>query len=279
MNTQQLSLEDMKEITLEGLIWLKNVCETHGLRYYLAYGTLLGAVRHKGFIPWDDDIDVWMLREDYDRLIQIASQAEDSSWQILSQKTQKKYLFPWAKVAHKQTVLEPSRFNNGFLYGISIDIFPLDGCPGGTLKEARENMMQLKAEYASRLRKIRPYSGGLEGIPNGFVQALKAAYYSCAQIIFGKLEDDLARWSDLQRSWKNTEYVSCALAPVPGVWPQAAFEDTEQLEFEKIPFAAPKDYDTILTMFYGDYMTLPPAEKRVTHHSFRAYWIDADGGR
>ena len=273
MNTKQLSLEKLKWISLEGLVWLKNVCEAHGFQYFLAYGTLLGAVRHKGFIPWDDDIDVWMPRKDYDRLMRIAPQIEDECWKILSQETQKQYLFPWAKVANKKTVLKPSRFNNGFVYGVSIDIFPLDGCPGETLKEAKENIEQLKEEYTRRFRLLRPYSGGLNGIPNGFVQVVKAVYYYVARILFGKPEADLARWSNQQRAQINTGFVSCSLAPVSGVWPRAAFEQSVLLEFEHNFFSAPKGYDEILTLFYGDYMTLPPVEKQITHHSFRAYWM------
>lgn len=151
--------------------------------------------------------------------------------------------------------------------------FPFRRMPGGTLEEARANMMQLKAEYTSCLWKIRSFSGVLEGVTDGFVQKLKVAYYNCSRIVFSNFEDDLNRWSDLQRVWKDTEYVSCVLSPVPGVWLRVAFEDTEQLEFKEISFLAPKDYDKILSLFYGDYMTLPPVEKRVTHYSFRAYQI------
>ena len=266
-----MSQEELKEISLEGLLWFKKVCEAEGLRYYLAYGTLLGAVRHKGFIPWDDDIDVWMPRQDYDRLIRLSARVEDDSWQILSNETQPRYLFPWAKVAHKKTVLTPSRFNNGFLYGVSLDIFPLDPCEGVTLAQAKEEMQALKQEYTRRVHRLRPYSGGSEGVPNRAVQAGKMLYYHAARVLWGKMEEDLARWRRLQRGKTEQPFVSCALAPVSGVWPRAAFEQTAQLEFENTMFDVPKGYNEILTLFYGDYMTLPPVEKRVTHHSFRVY--------
>ena len=109
-----LELEDIKRISLEGLIELKNVCEKYHLKYYLCYGTLLGAVRHKGFIPWDDDIDIVMPRKDYDKLLELSAEIESEKWKLLSSKNNKKFLFVFSKFCNKQTILKPSRFCNHF---------------------------------------------------------------------------------------------------------------------------------------------------------------------
>ena len=276
---KELSSAEIKSLAFQGLIWLRSVCEKYKLTYYLAYGSLLGAIRHRGFIPWDDDIDIWMPREDYDRLIDVANKILSEKWFLISHEIDNRYSFPWAKVCNTDTVLQPPRFNNGFLYGVSIDIFPLDGCNGKNYSEAKEYMNSLKKEYSETFNRIKPYTGGLEGVSSIYKKYAKKTYFCLAKKVFGKPGRYLDKWDSIQRNnkWDLCDYISCALAPVSGVWPKIYFGEKIKVQFEGELFSAPKCYDEILTLFYGDYMKLPPEEKRISHHSFHAYCnISAD---
>ena len=123
---KSLSLNEIKSVSLEGLVYLRDLLEKHHLRYYLAWGTLLGSVRHQGFIPWDDDIDIWMPRKDYEVLLSKINEFENSEWKIIHYSNNRKYLLAWAKLVNKKTICKPSVAATGICLGLSLDIFPLD---------------------------------------------------------------------------------------------------------------------------------------------------------
>lgn len=126
---KKLSLDQVKETALQLLIYVDRICEENDLKYSLYYGTLLGAVRHKGFIPWDDDIDIVMLRPDYDKLLSIL--AKDETYLLLDQSTRPDYRYTFAKLVDSNTYLESTQFYSGEdpELGVFLDIFPLDGVP------------------------------------------------------------------------------------------------------------------------------------------------------
>ena len=117
-----MTLNDIKKVSLDILISIHEYCKANGIKYSLGYGTMLGAVRHKGFIPWDDDIDILMMREDYDRFL---SGYKDSKFEVIDHKREKKYILPYAKVVDKNTVLFNSWMPDLKL-GVSVDVFPVD---------------------------------------------------------------------------------------------------------------------------------------------------------
>ena len=127
MSEKVLSLEEIKRIELGILEYLHQVCEKHDIKYFIDFGTLLGAVRHKGFIPWDDDMDICMLREDYEKLQDYLIANPDERYEVMSYKNNLNYVYPFMKVQDNQTYLleEDVRIDSNM--GIYVDIFPVDG--------------------------------------------------------------------------------------------------------------------------------------------------------
>ena len=273
---KELSLEEVQKISLDGLIYFADVCNKYQLRYYLAFGTLLGAVRHSGFIPWDDDIDILMPREDYDKFVDLSQYLEDEHWEILTYHNTEGYSFYWTKICNKATVLIPSRFTSGLLYGISIDIFPLDYMKSNTIADARNEIKEIQAIYSVIKKKILPFNTKTPGFINSIKRIYKKAYYN----IIGKRKYNLAQeYERLEKNFvMNTrgKNVTWFFSPSCDFFFATEWFDNNgecaELTFEGRRFTAPYNYHEVLKTLYGDYMKLPPKEKQITHHTYRAYY-------
>jgi len=266
--------EDIK-ISLKCLDYFIKICEKNELQYFLAYGTLLGAVRHKGFIPWDDDIDVFMLREDYEKLLLVAAKYETDDYMIHHYKFDKGFYLPWAILADKNTVVTPSRFYSGYLFGTHIDIFPLDACTGKTLEVANKYVSNLYSVYIKSIKKFKPYTINGNEIDQGIQYWVKYCYFIIASLLgdyrseWRRIEDKLSQYST-----NNSVYVvNFFNSETPKIFPTKDFDDFVLLDFEEKLLNAPIGYDDILKIRYGDYMILPPENERVTNHVGRTYYI------
>lgn len=125
----RLSEQEIKKVELDALLYIRKICQQYHLRYYLAWGTLLGAVRHKGFIPWDDDIDIMMPRSDYERLLELVPSLRHSYYKILSNPKNEDYYYTHAKMIDTRTLCVENDLQTIQNMGIWVDIFPLDGMP------------------------------------------------------------------------------------------------------------------------------------------------------
>lgn len=269
---KQLKIEEIKSLGFEVLCNFRQVCVANGLRYSLTGGTLLGAVRHQGFIPWDDDIDVMMPRPDYDRLMELGK-TEELPFRLLSwENSGEDYPYPFAKACHPDTVLiEDDTRPGGVELGVYVDIFPVDGA-GQSAREAKLRCMTFQVLH------------GLKICANwsSFRRSnLRKWYYEPARYVCYLLSRCLGRrlidWM-LFRTISACDFASsCYAGRLVGdfgsreIMPRTIFEDLTELTFEGQKFAAIRQADLFLTQLYGDYMQLPPEEKRVTHHHFVAY--------
>ena len=250
-----MDMQKIKSIELEMLKEFIAVCEKHTLSYFLIGGTALGAVRHGGFIPWDDDIDIGMPRDDYEKFLTVAQNNLSHGLFLQTYETDPEYLQCFAKIRNSNTTfLESSAARLKINHGVFIDIFPLDGCENYDAYAKKAKM--LKARITSRLNVKRSLKGKLIVLLSKlFHPSLKKAQ------------------RDLINLWKSTPYATAeCVANFGGAWgkkevvPRAFFGKGSVGNFEGISVRLPERVDEYLTAIYGDYMTPPPPEKQIAHH-------------
>lgn len=266
---RRIADEELKRIQIEILNEINEICHKIGIRYTLAYGTLIGAVRHGGYIPWDDDIDLLMLSEDFYKLV---SYYEDHStrYRIACYDTMgSRYRKLHAKVYDPDTVIDEHNSKTSGL-GVNIDILILYDI-GGTKREAVRNFRRirfgLESIIASNWNKYEINRG-------------KSVLYNIAKLFFfimGKMIPYKVLYErtikKLRSFGGNTKYVISLGSPyrTTDIHDRELFEKLTNLSFENNLYYAIEGYDSFLTKIYGDYMKLPPEEKRITHHDFIPY--------
>lgn len=257
---QQLGSQEIKSILLDMLVFFHQFCEEHQLRYFLNSGTLLGAVRHQGFIPWDDDVDIIMPREDYEKFRRIYSPGQGKEWYVLHDyRTDATYAYPFLKMSDERTVLIPPGKDNISPMGIFIDIFPLDGMPQTSLG-ARVHMWGMV--LLRRLAVLSSLHTGIKGrnpIKSAIVCIVKCIpLFSSPQFWNRMIDQNAVRFLlDGSRYAGNSVWgnVNCQTVR------REAYASVTRLDFEGHSFYVPCGYDHYLTVCYGDYMTPPPPDK------------------
>ena len=264
---KELTLQELKEIEFEILKMFDAFCKENNIRYYLSHGTLLGAIRYKKFIPWDDDVDLLIPREDYNRMIELFQDTE--RYKLFAFEKNPNYRYPIAKLCDMTTRKDEFSYNNGVELGVDIDLFPLDYWDDDLdkakkeVKYIRKNMFRLGLTKLKKPDSINPAKRFVKGIAMTFYKTFGSAYFI----------KKIIKASDREEQ-KGSKYLGCKAWCVygeKGIIPADAFSETIEIEFEGEKFPAPKGYDKYLTCLYGDYLPEPPKEKQKTHHSFKAY--------
>lgn len=263
---QKIDAIQLKKLQLDILQYVSEFCEANDIHYWLDGGTLIGAIRHKGYIPWDDDIDLGMLRSDYDRFSELFNQKQaNSPYEFKSASTDKQFHIPFGKVLDKRTILyEPDE--QGEKSAVGVDIFVYDNAPDD------DELLQKMYEKRDAYRKMDT-TQSLNHTPTGNILRRGALYvlHGILQLwpkhfFARKIAENAKKYNGMptQRIGNFTGYVRyvCDKRVVD------SFVDTE---FEGKQYKIPVGYDEWLRSVYGDYMQLPPVEKRVSHHSFVAY--------
>ena len=265
---REITIDELKELQLEMLKKIHSFCEKHRIQYFLGYGTLIGAVRHKGYIPWDDDIDIIMPRSDYDRFVQMFN-GVDPVLKLYAPEINPNYYAPYANIVDTRTVLiEKEMSHRGMQLGIKIDVFPIDSVPQDLVDY--QNFYNKMIRYNKILRVKRIKFQSIEGYRKFFILVKKILYglYSYSSIQ-KKIMDSVHRVKNSESS-----YVDNAVFTVyhNKRFKKELIKSAVKVEFEGFLFNAPVGYDKYLRTIYGDYMSLPPEDKRVPHHGFTAYW-------
>ena len=259
------TLKSLQEGELEILKKFIEVCEILHLRYFLDSGTLLGAIRHEGFIPWDDDIDVTMPRPDYEVFLEKGQQYLGKRYFVQTNITDPEYTNTYAKIRDSETTfIESAVKNRNINHGLYIDIFPYDGYE--TNRKIR-NFLDKKIEALLNIQIMKYYTMPFKQI--SFKERVMQILSDC---LFGSytLEKVLQRKEKIHKRYKyeDKEIIKCFsyFSTTNITYDKKTFGDGIIKKFEKLDVKVPEKFDKYLTIMYGDYKKLPPIEKQKPHH-------------
>lgn len=263
---KEINLEELKLLQLEILYKIDIFCKKNNIKYFLSAGSLIGAVRHGGYIPWDDDIDIMMLRTDYDKFIQsfngyyeyLVVDAPELNWN---------YYAPYANIFDNRTILDEGyNGHRGQNIGVKIDLFPYDNLPESdiiykitqwivlrlnSLLGLKRSLMpfkklSIKKQIGKMLFCWLPYS-----IIQRFIHTIAVSNMHSVN------SDVFLRTFDITKLMRA---------------PKELFDTAIYMKFENNMFPVPVGYDEFLRIRFGNYMQLPPMEQRIAHHNFKVYW-------
>ncbi len=260
--------EGIRKIQLEILLEVDRICKKHHIPYQLFAGTLLGAVRHKGFIPWDDDLDICMLRKDYERFIEVCKQELETKFFLQTCYTEKDWYSQFAKVRrNNSSFVQYIYLELDIHYGIFIDIFPLDNVKPNTVRGTIQRWAtgkfykycktRTKYRLMRARRRIRYYNYffhyALKPLPK---KVMRYLHKKTLTMFNGKETEYVTHLTNTS----SLEFYSKHLIK------REDFYDMIEGEFEGYKVPIPRSYDKVLTQLYGDYMELPPKSRRIPHH-------------
>ncbi len=265
---KKIDIEELKQIQIEILQSVHDFCVQNNIKYSLAFGTLIGAIRHQGYIPWDDDIDIMMFRKDYEKFV---NTYKHPIFKVYDYRLDADYVHPYAKVADTRTILEEQA--NMKDIGINIDIFPLDN-----LYNTREDSVEflksltpLKRKYRMKILKPSRKNVWWKRIAINLSKILVIG--TSLKQMAGELNRRIAQISNNEARFVGTPAGTDPYA-IKSLFERQLFDTTITVKFEDRKFNAAAGYDKILRDFYGDYMQLPPVEKRTSPHTLnKIYWI------
>lgn len=257
---RQLNNQEIKQCELDILKYVDRICKENNIRYYLSYGTLIGAIRHKGFIPWDDDIDIAMPRNDYDKFLSLFENIPTTARYQCQIPLKNGYFYEFAKVHDTSTKVIESGVDS-IEGGLWVDVFPLDGLKRED--KLSHNMLRVlnRCRVASVHRKF-PHK------TKGILVVFEYIFWRICRLV--GYRPFLKKSMALSKKYKYEEcdYVGYASA-YPGTnkyMKKEWFGVPIEVEFEGCKFKAPKRYHEYLSTQYGDYMQLPPVDKRLPHN-------------
>ncbi len=255
-------LRELQLVEQEMLIDFKNLCQKHGLRYYLDYGNLLGAVRHGGFIPWDDDVDVTMPYSDYQRFLEIAQKEFGEKYFLQTSNTDINYYRSYARIRKNNTTfLDTHNLKWDVHHGVWIDVFPLVEINPGLEFKIKRFLMQL-SNYVLMDNFFQIHIDEFEEKLGKFGAKLVTLFHKIPRSIRVKFKY-LLQYPIY--SAKNKKGLSIAWMAISSYYPKDIYANSCKLIYEGEEFDVPALYKKKLEIDYGDYMTLPPEDKRTGH--------------
>ncbi len=257
-NMQKIELIIAKEV--------KRICEKNNIKYFMVAGTMLGAIRHKGFIPWDDDMDFGLLRDDYELFIECCTKDLKKEFTLQTWNNDNTYPFPFIKIRLKGTYVEETLTKSvDTNKEIGIDIFPFDYIIDN---ERIQKKHFRKCNFYEKILWLKK-GWGIDIKNHGFKSKIKYYIARFISIFFNynktklKLEKLMTKYND---SAKNKIYFLTIYGFKQSIYDEIIFREFDEYKFENIFLKGVKNYDSYLTCIYGNYLELPPIEKRYGHH-------------
>lgn len=237
---------------LDILVEVDRVCRKHNIPYWIEYGTLLGAVRHGGFIPWDDDLDIAMMKEDYNRFLAIAPKELPKYYFVQNHKTEEYFPQPFTKIVDKRTKTIDGTMgfsqNKRKYSGLWVDIFPL-------IKGDICFRRWLNPLYGRCFRRVHHFEPFCLNVVIAYLLYPAVWLLKQLMVFFCRFCDDDLRMDEFAINFRSSARQKHKSDYLP----------TKDIQFENITVSAPNNWDKVLTDTYGDYMLVPPEEKRETH--------------
>ena len=264
----RMTREEEKQVQMDMLRAFVKFCDEHNLRYFLDAGTLLGAVRHDGYIPWDDDIDVGMPRADHDRFIELAKDGFGEHYKVL---TPEESNYVMAKIIDTRTVVIEFPETHRIVISVYIDLYPKDGLPDKSKKSYRvcKKVANLAVRYYFNKKLIYSWK------KSGSIVKRTLAFFGRHLLTEKSKQKPLVKINKLAKKYAfdDSPYVATIIAGgMKNCVPTSCLSTYIPHKFETETLNIPVGYDEYLKALYGDYMTLPPEEKRYVHNN-EAYWL------
>lgn len=257
--------EKVRKVQVEILIEFDRICQKNNIHYNLYFGTMLGAVRHQGFIPWDDDIDVAMTRENYNKFLSVYSKDLENDYFVQTYESDPNFFRPFARVRKNDTIYKQRHYQNlNIHHGVFIDVFPLDSVYENQAKE------YLRYRYLHRLRRLNVIKHF--GVDKDANLVKKKMQQLIDRVLPGLKFNQYITKVMTKRNRKNLDYLNHLTDGTESfkyklnLVKKEDFLDSTLVNFEGNKFPIPVKYDKYLTRIYGDYMKLPPKENRIPHH-------------
>ena len=260
---RQLNEEEIKEVELGVMDYIHNLCQKENINYSLAYGTLLGAVRHKGYIPWDDDVDISLKRDEYDKLYQAVLRDNDPIYKVASWENDARYPYPFYRVYDARTVYENNYIENDIDLGICVDVFPFDYYADVNKEMAKLDTYRRLSVYT--LYGIHSKNAGLKNI----IRYLLVLVFRLTRVKTWNKKMNL-----LSMQTKDNDFIDYLMENkrTSTKFEKTLLDKVMDSPFEDRTYKIPEASHQILSAIYGDdFMEIPPVEKRVKHDDFVAY--------
>lgn len=267
-----IDIEESRHIQMDILTYIDQFCSEHNIVYSIAYGTLLGAIRHKGFIPWDDDIDICMLRDDYERFVNMFDKADTGMYKIGEYSVSDSWSNPFAKIYDDRTTLIHKQARSVKM-GVFVDVFPFDKVSTNMRLFHRDRRLR---NFYKRIIQVKIASLKTD---KGWIK--NAFYVFVEKILFSiiPMRWVISKWDKLAQRYNDTDS-TFVLDNCIGLIKQplsiSLFDNIVYYHFEDRLFKGFADADQVLKATYGDYMTLPPEKDRVNKHDYYAFWNTLD---
>ena len=264
-NMKTINSDELKKIQLGILEFTADFCNANNISYWINAGTMLGAIRHKGFIPWDDDIDIGMLRSDYDKFVRLFNTNSSNRYRFHCFENDTKYMLHIGKVYDESTILYEPDKKNGRKMSVNIDVFVYDNIPNSP--EAMK-LYKIRDFYKRiwRLQKAKDHKG------SKIRQKLVGCIGTVLRIIPTRWVVDRIVNNGYKYRNIHTGFVGDYVGAHDVIIPLELLNNFINVEFEGKEYRVPAEYDKWLRLFYGNYMELPPVDKQVSYHRFEAYY-------
>lgn len=265
MNNSEINIRKLQLVELETLKEFINACDKLNLKYYLIGGTLLGCIRHEGFIPWDDDIDIAMPRGDYEKFVKNAQDLLKEKYFIQNYKTDKEFVLNFTKIRNSETTfIETTSKNRNINHGIYIDVFPIDGISESKIENLKAKILNILYNFQTD-----KYFYILNQIKKSWKGNL---LFSISNLLYGKkslreIQDKKEKLYTKYKFDNSLRYNSyCGIYGDKEIGYISDLGNGIEKKFEGLKVLVPTNYDIWLHRIYGDYMKLPPKEKQIAHH-------------